>query len=415
MLRTDAIIIGAGQAGLAASRALSRRGIEHVVLERGRVGERWRSERWDSLRLLTTASQSTLPGLPHAGVDPEHFMPAGAFADYLGRYARALAAPVVTGADVVAVDASYGGYQIATSDHCWYARSVIVATGACDMPYRPAQADNLPSSVTQISPANYRAPEHLPDGGVLVVGASSSGVQIAEELHASGRPVTIAVGEHTRMVRRYRGRDIFDWMETAGILDDPAEERGKLSGAPRQPSMQLVGRSDHRNLDLSILEKEGVRILGRLSGIDGSKVYCEGDLEQTTTRSQTRLIRTLQRIDCHIEDHAVPAPASEIDRIEPIIMRNDPTVVDLRQDGIKSVVWATGYRRRYGWLNVAVVGSDGEIVQRGGVTPAPGLYVLGLQYLRRRRSHFINGCARDAEEIAQLVAEHLNYTLGKAA
>jgi putative flavoprotein involved in K+ transport len=131
----------------------------------------------------------------------------------------------------------------------------------------------------------------------------------------------------------------------------------------------------------------------------GGKVYCEGDLEQTTTRSHMRMIKTLQRIDCHIADHALPAPASEIGRIEPIVMRNDPTVIDLQQNGIKSVVWATGYRRRYDWLNVAVVGSDGELIQHGGVTPAPGLNVLGLQYLRRRRSHFINGCAHDAEKL----------------
>jgi putative flavoprotein involved in K+ transport len=415
MDRTDVIIIGAGQAGLAMSRALSIRGIDHVVLERGRVGERWHSERWKSLHLLTTSAYSALPGLPHAGVDPERFLLAADFARYLDRYAAAFAVPVVAGAGVTAVDPSYGGYQVATSEQCWYARAVVIATGACDVPYRPSQAAGLPVSIEQVFPADYRAPEDLPAGNVLVVGASSTGVQLAEEIHRSGRSVTLAVGDHTRMVRRYRGRDIFERMDAAGMLDDPADERGNLTAARRQPSLQLIGRQDRSNLDLPTLERRGVRLVGRLGGIDGSAVSFHGDLEQATMKSHMRMIATLRRIDRFIDSSGESAPPSEIDEIWPFLKRGNASVIDLHRENIKSVVWATGYRRRYDWLNIPVIDGNGEIIERGGVTRAPGLYIIGQTFLRRRRSSFIDGCGLDAEDIAQLVYDHLCYAVRQAA
>lgn len=414
MKRTDVIIVGAGQAGLAMSQSLSRRGIDHVVLERGRVGERWRSERWNSLRLLTTSAHSALPGLPHEG-DPEHFLPAADFADYLDRYAAAFTVPVVTGAEVMSVEQSFAGFQVATPAQCWYARAVVVATGACDVPSRPPQAAHLPAFVEQLSPTDYRAPDDLPDGNVLVVGASSTGVQLAEEIHRSGRQVTLAVGEHTRMVRRYRGRDIFDRMAAAGILDDPADERGNLRAARRQPSMQLIGREDHGNLDLPTLERLGVRLVGRLARIDGDTVVFHGDLEQTNLKSHMRMLTTLQRVDRFIDGSGEPAPTSEIDRIWPFLKRGGAAAIDLCRQNIKSVVWATGYRRRYDWLTIPVLDEDGEIVHRGGVTNAPGLYVIGLTFLRTRRSSFIDGCGLDAEEIARSVHDHLCDAIRKAA
>lgn len=415
MKRTDTVIIGGGQAGLATSRALTLRGIEHVVLERGRIGERWRSERWHSLRLLTPAMYSALPGLPLAGADPEDFLPAGAFADYLDQYARTFAVPVRAGSAVEAVDLCHGAYRIATSSQLWLARSVIVATGACDVPYRPACAGALPPSILQVSPTAYRSPDDLPSGGVLVVGASSTGVQIAEEVHASGRPVTIAVGDHTRMPRRYRGRDIFAWMDAAGILDDPADPSGNLDTARRQPSTQLVGRPDHRHLDLAVLQQLGVRLVGRLATIDGSKAGFLGDLEHTTARSHVRMTRVLQRIDAFIDRCGLSAPAAEADQIEAFSARGSNLVLDLEQEGIRSFIWATGYKRSYPWLNVPVVDSNGEIVHHGGATAAPGLFVLGLTFLRRRRSSFIDGCGLDAEEIARWVRNHLDVPGWRAA
>jgi putative flavoprotein involved in K+ transport len=415
MNRTDVIIIGAGQAGLAMSRALSRCGIEHIVLERRRIGERWHSERWNSLRLLTTSAHSALPGLPHEGVDPEHFLSAADFANYLSRYAAAFAVPVVTNGEVLTVEHSYGGFQVVTARQCWYSRAVIIATGACDVPYRPPMAADLPESIEQILPTDYRAPEDLPSGNVLVVGASSTGVQLAEEIQRSGRQVILAVGDHTRMVRRYRGRDIFDRMDAAGILDDPADERGNLMAPRRQPSNQLIGREDRSSLDLPTLERKGVRLVGRMSHIDHGTVSFRNDLDQTTLRAHMRMLRTLQRIDRFIDGSGEPAPPSEIDRIWPFLKRGSASTIDLRQENIKSVVWATGYRRSYDWLNIPVLDEAGEIIHRGGVTSAPGLYVIGLTFLRTRRSSFIDGCGLDAEIIAQSVRKHFCRAAKKAA
>ena len=310
MCDRDVVIIGGGQSGLVMSRSLAAHGIDHVVLERGRIGERWHSERWHSLHLLTTNEFSALPGLPHKG-EPEAFMPARAFAEYLDTYAQAMAAPVITGVEVTEVKPAASGYHIATNAGHWKARVVIVATGACDTPFRPAMAEALAPSIVQMFPAHYREPEQLPEGGVLVVGASSTGVQLAEEIHASGRPVTIAVGDHTRVPRRYRGRDIYAWMDTVGILDDRALEGGNLDAARRQPSLQLVGRSDNRDLDLGILRDQGIRVVGRLAAIGGTKVAFSGDLERTTAASHSRMLRILERIDDGIIAQGLEASAAD--------------------------------------------------------------------------------------------------------
>jgi putative flavoprotein involved in K+ transport len=217
------------------------------------------------------------------------------------------------------------------------------------------------------------------------------------------------------MVRRWRGRDIFERMDTAGILDDRADDLTNAQGGRRQPSAQLVGRPDHSNLDLPSLDRLGVRLLGRLDGIGGGRAFFKGDLAQTTAKSHSRMINALQRIDRHIERSGEVAPPSEIDAIEPFIKASEATAVDLRRDGIRTVVWATGYRRDYGWLKVPVVADNGEVVQRGGVTPAPGLYILGLNYLRRRRSAFIDGCGLDAEDVANVLQAHLQGVVHRAA
>jgi putative flavoprotein involved in K+ transport len=414
MRNSDVVIIGAGQAGLAMSRNLTALDVDHVVLERGRIGERWYSERWKSLHLLTPNGLSALPGLPQDG-DPDAFIPARAFASYLQTYACKFDAPIICGVEVTKVEQATRGYRVTTNAGQWLTRSVIIATGACDTPYRPAIARALAPSILQVSPAEYWQPDQLPKGGVLVVGASSTGVQLAEEIHASGRPVVLAVGDHTRVPRRYRGRDIYAWMETAGILDDPAVEGGNLAAARRQPSLQLVGRPDNRDIDLGILTRQGVRLTGRLAGIDGTKAEFNGDLERTTAASHARMVRVLDRIDDYIDRHDLQAlPADPAARV-PVLASGDPLTLDLRRMPIQSVVWATGYMRRYPWLKVAILDSYGEIVHRGGTTPFPGLFVLGLVFLRRRRSSFIDGCGIDAEELAPTVKEHLDLIVKRVA
>lgn len=402
----EVIVIGGGQAGLAMSRSLAAESIDHVVLERGRVGERWHSERWNSLHLLTTAAQSALPGLPHEG-DPEVFMPAQAFASYLTRYAEKIDAPVINGVAVTNVQRTCGGYRVSTSAGHWQSRAVVIATGACDAPYRPAASEALAPDIAQIVPPDYREPAQLPEGGVLVVGASATGLQLTEEIHASGRPVTLAVGEHTRVPRRYRGRDIYDRLDLAGILDDRAVETGNIEAARRVPSPQAVGRPDNRDLNLGILSRQGIRLVGRLTGAAGTKATFAGDLAHTTSVAHNRMLRMLDRIDSSIEAHGIEAPPADPAARSPIVVAADPVDLDLRREGIGAVIWATGYASRYPWLNVPVLDAQGAIIHRGGVTASPGLYVLGLVLLRRRRSSFINGCALDADELAPVVKAHL--------
>lgn len=408
MERTDVIVIGGGQAGLAMSRCLAQRDIDHLVLERGRTGERWHSERWDSLHLLTPGAHSALPGL--AQPDPEAFIPASAFAAYLERYAGAIRAPLRHHAEVRALRWTGGEFTAMTGHAAFSARAVVIATGACDVPVRPEMAKALPAPILQLSPPDYRNPAQLPDGGVLIVGASATGIQLAEEIHASGRPVLLSVGEHTRLPRRWRGEDIFVWLHRAGILDDAIDPCGNIDGARRQPSLQLVGRPDRRNLDLGVLAGMGIRLAGRLTDIDGPLLSFRDDLQDTIARADARMQRTLGRIDAYIAcrwDGARPAMPAHLPRVSP---SPGPLRLSLAAENIKTVIWACGYQRDYRWLHIPVLDRHGEIRQHGGITACPGLFTLGLAFMRRRRSAFIDGCAYDAAEIAADIAAHLGRT-----
>ena len=267
MTRTTAAIVGAGHAGLAMSRRLTERSIDHVVLERGEVANSWRTQRWPSLRLLTPNRLTRLPGHDYAGDDPDGFMPLADVVTTLTRYARLVAAPVRTGTTVQAVRAAPDGFEIRTNDDVLRARAVVLATGACNLPAIPRIADAIPSSMVTLTPLSYRDPGQLPDGGVLVVGASATGVQLAEEIHQSGHPVTIAVGEHVRLPRTYRGRDIFWWLEATGLLAERYDEIDDITRARHLPSPQLTGTSRASITDLNRLAARGVRIAGRLGRI----------------------------------------------------------------------------------------------------------------------------------------------------
>ncbi len=266
MRRSDVLVVGAGQAGLALSACLGQAGIGHVLIERGRVAERWRSERWDSLRLLTPNWMTRLPGHRHDGPDPEGFMGRDVVVELLEGYAAAIAAPVEEGTAVLSVRPAEDGFAVETDRGAWRARAVVVAMGACDLPAVPGWAADLSPEIAQVVPGAYRNPAGLTAGGVLVVGASATGVQFAREIHASGRPVTLAVGRHIRLPRRHRGRDIMEWMDRAGILDEPWWEVPDLAAARRQPSLQLSGAADGVGLDLMRLRAMGVRLVGRAPG-----------------------------------------------------------------------------------------------------------------------------------------------------
>jgi putative flavoprotein involved in K+ transport len=337
--------------------------------------------------------------------------------EYLDRYARSFAAPVETGVTVTAVEREGAGFLVTTDRGAWSAAAVVVATGHCDVPFVPPVAAGLPREVAQVVPTRYRNPDQLGPGGVLVVGASATGVQLAAELQRSGRPVTLAVGKHVRMPRRYRGRDIQWWLDAAGILDERWDAVADLEAARRAPSLQLVGADDHRTLDLDVLRGLGVRVAGRVAGVEGSRVVLADDLAATLAAADARLARLLRRIDAHAERSgpAAATPPELPELIAPIRAPRAPTAIDLRAEGIRTVLWATGYRRSYPWLRVPVLDHRGEIVHHGGVTPVPGLYVLGLQFLRHRNSSFLDGVGRDALALAAHLTERIERRPPRAA
>jgi putative flavoprotein involved in K+ transport len=403
----DTLIIGAGQAGLAMSRCLTDAGVEHVLLERGRVAERWRSERWDSLRLLTPRWLSSLPGSSFDGPDAHGFMHRDEVVDYIEGYGRSFLAPVLTGVTVKSVSPRPMGFRVATDvAGDWLARDVIIATGECDQPIIPAMASRLVPDVEQVVPTRYRNPGQLRDGGVLVVGASSTGIQLAAEIQASGRPVTVAVGQHTRLPRSYRGHDILWWLDTMGLFDQRPSDVGDLDVSRGQPSLQLVGSDDHHTLDLNALRDRGVRTVGRLADIDGGRMVFDDDLLENTAAADVKLARLRLRIDAHIDAAGLGAQVGPEEPFEPVRLPDPPERLDLRDEGIRTVVWATGFRRSYPWLKVPVLDGHGEIRHTGGVTPWPGLYALGFNFLRRRSSTFIRGAGRDAVELAEVILTH---------
>jgi putative flavoprotein involved in K+ transport len=403
MERTAVVIVGAGQAGLAVSYLLTAASVDHVILERGQVAESWRSRRWDSLRLLTPNWMSRLPGWSYRGSDPAGFMPAQEVTAYLGRYASSFDAPVFTGTTVLSVRAGGRGFVVDTDSDSWSADAVVVATGYADEPAVPGYAHALHPSVRQLTPDSYRNPGSVPDGGVLIVGASASGVQLADELAGAGREVTLAVGRHTRMVRRYRGMDIMCWLDSMGSLDQPL--RPSKNRAP-EPSLQLVGSTDRRSVDLPSLATRGVRLTGRVSGLDSRTVTLAGDLALTTAAADAKLDRLLLRIDDFATRTGMDREIDPPTHLAPSVPEHgsrETTLTTLHLRGIGSVIWATGYRRRYPWLQLPVLDAYGEIRQQAGRTTVPGLVVVGMQRQTRRSSSFIDGVRHDAA----LVVDHL--------
>lgn len=415
MRHVDTVVIGGGQAGLAMSRCLTERGAEHVVLERGRLAERWRSERWDSLTLLTPRWQSRLPGYRYAGPDPDGYATSAELVAFLEGHAQSFAPPILTDTAVLALSARGEGFEVRTTRGAFRARAVVIATGHADVPRVPEFASKLPSRMVQVHPMRYKRPDQLPPGGVLVVGASASGVQLADEIHRSGRPVTLSVGHHTRLPRVYRGRDILWWLDAMGVLRESRDQVRSLHAAREQPSMQLVGRPDRSTLDLGVLSDAGVALVGGTLGADADGVTFSADLDAHLKRADDKLWRVLGRIDAFGRRAGLIAAQDETLRPQPIRASAAASTIQWQRSGIRSVLWATGYRRQYPWLRVPVLDAQGEIQHDGGVTPYPGLYVLGLPLLRRRNSSFLDGVGADATELAAAIAKYLGGPTSQAA
>jgi putative flavoprotein involved in K+ transport len=406
----DTLVIGAGHAGLAASYFLARRSIDHVVLERGEVANSWRRERWDSLRLFTPNWQAQLPGYGYTGDDPDGFMAVKEVIGFIDGYAKHCSAPVQTATTVTMVSPAEAGYRVETDRGNWRCRSLIIASGACNLPVIPAFAASLPGDILQLSSREYRNPAQLRQGGVIVVGASATGVQLAEEIFRAGHPVTLATGEHVRLPRIYRGRDIQWWMHATGVLDEGLDDVDDINRARRLPSPQLVGSRKRDIVDLNVLTGLGIRLVGRWMAVNNGMAQFSGSLANVCALADLKMNRLLNAIDEWVSETGRDGEFGPSHRFSATRVDATPCLgLDLAKENIQNVIWATGYRPDYAWLNVPVLDRKGWIKHQGGIAEAPGMYVLGMPFLRCRKSSFIHGI----EDDARFVSNHLDDYLKK--
>jgi putative flavoprotein involved in K+ transport len=404
--RLESLVIGAGQSGLGVSRELAGSGVEHVVLEQGRIGESWQSQRWDAFQLNSPNWMNVLPG-DRAPARPDGFASAGEFAAGLERYAAEQRLPVRRGVTVRAVepDRSGKGFRVATDDGLYLARSVVVASGGARVPRVPSIGADLPAAVLQLHAADYRNADLLPSGAVLVVGSAQSGVQIADDLLDAGRRVHLSSSAVGRVPRRYRGRDIFGWLIPDGFFDQPRREGGWRP----PPNPQISGGARDDTLSYQSLERRGAVILGRLAAVSGSRVRLGDDLARNAALADETSAKLRCRADAYIARVGADAPPPEDDAPFPAHrLRSAPAELDLRAAGVTVVVWATGFDCDTGFLRLPVVGAGGALVHRDGATAVPGLFVVGQPWMRTRGSGTVYGVATDAPHVAALVSRHLS-------
>jgi putative flavoprotein involved in K+ transport len=411
--RHETVIVGCGQAGLAMSYHLSRLGRPHVILERARVGERWRSERWDSLVFQFPNWSLRLPGQEYGGDDPDGFASRDEVVAFIERYREAIQAPARTGVGVTSLGSSGDGdtLHLDTTHGAIDADHVVVATGPYQEPIVPTMSQALPRDVLQVHAGRYRNPAQLPAGAVLVVGSGASGCQIVEDLLAAGRAVYLSVGRHRRYPRRYRGRDMFWRMERLGALDQTVEEHPE---ARERPNPLVTGVGGGHDIDLRRYRDDRVVLLGRLCGISGSRVQVADDLEATMAAGDESVAAFTRSVDAYIARSGIDAP------VEPVAEPSRPAPVpslirelDLEEASITSVIWATGFRRDFGWIRLPVFDERGEPVHRRGVTRRAGLYFLGLPWLYSLRSSVLCGVGDDAAHLAEHIASRVAEPAGR--
>lgn len=396
-----AIVVGAGQAGLSMSHCLTRRGIDHVVLEKNRAGGEWRDRRWDSFCLVTPNWQCQLPGFAYQGNDPHGFMIREDIVAYLEDYVRSFAPPVREGVTAQRLKARQDGtFHLLTSHGEWTAEHVVVATGPYQVPLVPRLAERLPEHVTQVHSADYRNPARLPDGPVLVVGTGQSGCQIAEDLHLAGREVHLAVGGAPRVARRYRGRDVVDWLADMGYYRRSIDGFADAEAVRLRANHYVTGRDGGHDIDLRAFALEGMRLYGRLVDIRGGRLRFADDLARNLDNADGVSESIKDSIDQFVASTGVDAPAE--DRYAPVWQPAQP-VFELAADDIAAVVWATGFGRDNRWIDVPVFDGKGYPVHLRGVTTRPGLYFLGLPWQWTWGSGRFCGVATDAEYLADRV------------
>ena len=397
------------------SRCLAERAIDHVVLERGEVAHTWRTERWDSLRLLTPNWQSRLPGFGYNGNDPDGYRTLPEVINFIASYARVTGAPVRTHTTVTSLRSTEAGYLVRTDQGDWRCRAVVVASGTCNIARVPTFASLVPPSIASLTAKEYRNPNQLADGGVLVVGASSSGTQIASEVHRSGRPVILSVGEHIRAPRVYRGKDLEWWMDAAGVLDERYDEVDDIARARRVPSLQLAGTPDRSTLDLNALTEIGVKLVGRLAGMtEDGKAQFAGSLRNMCALSDLKMGRLLDLIDKWAQENGLDDTGEPSYRLPATRVEAAPPLgLDLAAGNIKTIIWATGYRPDYSWLEVPAFDRKGMMRHDGGVVCSPGMYLIGSQFLRRRKSALIDGAGDDAHDLSVHLASYLDNRVAR--
>ncbi|PPF52805.1 MSMEG_0569 family flavin-dependent oxidoreductase [Clavibacter michiganensis] len=400
----EVAVIGGGQAGLSASWHLTDRGIDHVVLERDRIAHDWADRRWDAFTLVTPNWQCVLPGYPYDGDDPDGFMTRDQVLAWIRRYAGTFDAPVVEGVLVTRLrEAPAGGFEVVTDQGTLLADQVVIATGGYHRPVLPAAAGRVSSSIVQLHSADYRSPEALPSGGVLVVGSGQSGAQIAEDLFLAGRRVHLALGSAPRCARTYRGRDCIAWLSDMGIYDIPVH--AQVGGLTKRESTNhyMTGRGGGRDIDLRAFARDGMSLHGRLTGADGTSVAFSPTAEASLDHADSVMESIKTDIDRHIERHAIDAPVEA--RYEPVWRpETEVTGLDLREAGITSIVWSAGFRSDYSWVQVGVFDGAGHPTHQRGSTSVPGLHFLGLPWLHTWGSGRFAAIARDAEHTVGLIA-----------
>jgi putative flavoprotein involved in K+ transport len=400
--RIETLVIGGGQAGLTMSHRLKQRGLAHLVLERHRIAERWRSERWDGLKFQFPNWSVRLPEFSFPHRDPDAFASTAEIIDFIEAYAAFVAPPIRCGIDVTRLRRGDGasGFIAETSDGVIAADNVVVATG----PYqRPLIPDVLRGeNVFQVHASRYQNPEHLPPGAVLVIGAGASGAQIAEELYRAGRRVFLSVGRHTRPPRRYRGRDLIWWLAEMGIDETPVEQRGPWRLLP-----VITGAYGGHTIDFRRFAADGVTLLGRVQAARDGVIDIAPDLAESLASGDTVYATFLETVDAHVERHGLKFPEDPDARAklpDPPCIAEPLRRLDLRAENIGAVIWATGYGVDFGWIGIPVLDGRGEPRHRHGIGEVLGLYFLGLQWLSKMKSSFLSGVGDDAAVLAEHIA-----------
>lgn len=399
------IVIGGGQAGLAMSYQLGQAGIDHVVLEKNTIAHSWKTQRWDSFCLVTPNWQCRLPGFDYPGSDPKGFMGRDAIVAYVEEYARRIQAPVREGVAATRLSRmSDGRFALATSAGDMTADQVVLAVSGYHVPNVPAMAAKVPAGVQQIHSSAYRNAAQLPEGDVLVVGSGQSGCQIAEDLHLAGRKVHLAVGSAPRCPRVYRGRDAVEWLDDLGQYDLPVDQHPLGEKVRKNANHYLTGRDGGRDIDLRRFASEGMKLYGRLKDVDNGALLFGDDLIASLDNADRVYNGICTLIDDHIARSGVAAPAQP--HYTPVWQPRDvPTALDIASSGITSIVWTTGFRANWSWIDLPMFDGAGYPTHRRGVTTVPGVYVLGMPWLYTWGSGRFVGVGRDAAFIAEAIVD----------